>query len=150
MRPGTLLLLVLLSAPRPVQAQGTPLGTEFRVNTYTTESPTYPRVASDASGNFVVVWEAAGLGGLPPLGVFGQRYDSSGVPLGSEFRVNTSGAGPWVRPAVASDATGNFIVVWASYGQDGSSFGIVGQRYGASGAALGSEFAVNSYTTGTQ
>jgi hypothetical protein len=31
---------------------------------------------------------------------------------------------------VASAANGNFVVAWSSYGQDGSGWGISGQRYG--------------------
>jgi hypothetical protein len=33
-------------------------------------------------------------------------------------------------PKVASDANGNFVVAWTSYGQDGSYSGIFGQRFG--------------------
>ncbi len=51
---------------------------------------------------------------------------------------------------VASDPAGNFVVVWSSYGQDGSDFGIFGQRYDASGGPRGGEFQINSYTTGRQ
>jgi hypothetical protein len=35
-----------------------PLGSEFRVNTYTTNSQRLPSVASDSTGNFVVAWNA--------------------------------------------------------------------------------------------
>ena len=138
-------------------------------------------------------------------GVFGQRYASSGAPLGPEFRVNTyttncSGTSgrdfgclrqlrrrlgqcpagrvvpgrlrpalrhlrrpprprvprqhlhhqPSEAPDVALDASGSFVVAWSSYGQDGSIYGVFGQRYDSSGAPLGPEFQVNTYTTGTQ
>jgi hypothetical protein len=32
-------------------------------------------------------------------------------------------------PAVATDTSGNFVVVWESNSQDGSSDGVFGQRY---------------------
>jgi large repetitive protein len=32
--------------------------------------------------------------------------------------------------SVAADPAGNFVVVWQSLGQDGSGFGIFGQRFG--------------------
>jgi hypothetical protein len=51
---------------------------------------------------------------------------------------------------VAADAAGNFVVVWHSFGQDGHSYGIFGQRFDAAGNRLGSEFQVNSYTTARQ
>ena len=47
------LLLCLLGA---AVALAQPVGPEFRVNTYTTSYQAIPSVASDASGNFVVVW----------------------------------------------------------------------------------------------
>ena len=83
-------------------------------------------------------------------GVFGQRFNASGLPQGSEFQVNSYTTGYQSDPAVASDANGNFVVVWRSYGQDGSGDGVFGQRFNASGVPQGSEFQVNSYTTGDQ
>ena len=53
-------------------------------------------------------------------------------------------------PSVASDSSGNVIVVWHSPTQDGSSLGVFGQRYDNAGASLGSNFRVNSYTTNAQ
>jgi hypothetical protein len=41
-------------------------------------------------------------------------------------------------------------VVWASYGQDGDSGGVLGQRYDSAGAPLGNEFQVNTHTTSRQ
>ena len=63
-------------------------------------------------------------------GIFGQRYASTGVPLGTEFQVNTYTTGGQTAPSVAADALGNFVVVWDSELQDGSDYGIFGQRYG--------------------
>ncbi|MFN8576526.1 MAG: hypothetical protein U0354_06690 [Candidatus Sericytochromatia bacterium] len=61
---------------------------EFRVNTYTSNSQLNPSIASDSNGNFVVTWQSfqEGSGGE---GVYAQRYNSLGIPQGSEFRVNT-------------------------------------------------------------
>src|SRR6185503_20432602 len=101
-----------------------------------------PAVAADAAGNFVVVW-ASYLEDGSLYGVFGQRYAGAGTALGSEFRVNTYTTGAQTFPSVAADAAGNFVVVWHSNGQDGSSFGVFGQRYSSSGTPLGPEFRVN-------
>src|SRR5206468_5304115 len=129
---------------------GTPLGPEFRVNTYTTNFQGGSSIASDSVGNFVVVWVSEFQDGSS-FGVFGQRYASSGAPLGPEFRVNTYTTNYQGFPSrVASDTSGNFVVVWSSYTQDGSDQGIFGQRYASSGTALGSEFRVNTYTTNSQ
>jgi hypothetical protein len=147
MRPSVLVVVAVLAClPRVARAQGNPMGPEFHVNSFTTGNQSKPTVASDSSGNFVVVWTSTGQDGSND-GVFAQRYASSGVPLGSEFRVNTYTTGIQHHPVVASDASGNFVIVWDSVQQDGSGYGVFGQRYGTSGAPLGSEFRVNTYTT---
>jgi hypothetical protein len=121
--------------PTPVQ----PL-TEFRVNTYTESDQEDPAVAVDADGNFVVVWQSREQDGEYG-GVFGQRYDSLGTPIGGEFQVNTYTPAYQYHPAVASDAQGTFIVVWSDRGQSQLS----AQRYDSSGARLGSEFRVAAF-----
>jgi hypothetical protein len=130
---------------------GVPIGPEFRVNSYTFGYQYHPAVASDFSGNFVVVWQdgTVGGGGAPFRGIFGQRYDSSGAPVGPEFQVQGDTAGFQGFPAVAADAAGDFVVVWYGYG-DGSSLGVFGQRYSGSGVPLGSKFPVNTQTSGQQ
>jgi hypothetical protein len=128
---------------------GTAVGSEFQVNTYTTGTQYFPVVATDADGDFVVVWMSQGQDGSS-YGIFGQRYTSAGVPVGSEFRVNTYTTGSQVLPAVATDADGDFVVVWDSQAQDGSFRGVFGQRYTSAGTAVGPEFQVNTYTPGSQ
>ena len=125
-----------------------PLGGEFQINTYTTSDQSSPEVASDPAGHFVVVWQSAGQDG-DGLSVFGQRYSSAGVPLGGEFRVNTFTTLAQGFADVAANA-GGFMVVWQSAGQDGSGYGVFGQRYSSTGTPLGGEFRVNTYTTGAQ
>ena len=52
--------------------------------------------------------------------------------------------------SVAADPVGNFVVVWTSQqsqGDDDSGRSIQGQRYDASGAPVGGEFQINTYTT---
>ena len=83
-------------------------------------------------------------------GVFGQRFNASGAPQASEFQVNSYTTVGQLRPAVASDANGNFVIVWMGLEQDGSFLGVFGQRFDAAGAPRASEFRVNSYTTGFQ
>jgi hypothetical protein len=127
-------------------AAGSPVGSEFRVNTYTTGYQTLPDVAVDSHGSFIIVWSSGGQDGSSD-GVFGQRYDGAGSPLGGEFRVNTYTTGIQGYPVVATNPEGRFVVVWQSYAQDGSYYGIFGQRYNAAGAAVGGEFQVNTFTT---
>ena len=122
-------------------------GTEFQVNTYTTSSQYFPQVRGDSAGNFVVLWDSPD---GSSFGVFGQRYDSSGVQVGTEVQVNTYTTSIQRLPQVGGDGAGNFVVVWESYFQDGYGYGVFGQRYDSSGARAGTEFQVNTYTTNNQ
>jgi hypothetical protein len=130
-------------------ANGVPRGPEFRVNGYTTGDQYRPAVAVTANGSFVVVWTDRGRDGSDK-GVFGRRYDSAGFPQGIEFQVNTYTTDRQTLPRIAADAAGNFVVVWTSLFQDGSAYGVFGQRYDGSGARRGTEFQVNAYTTDSQ
>ena len=67
-----------------------PLGSEFRVNTPTTNPQTNPSVGMDYDGNFTIAWQSEGQN----LSFFNiieaQRYDRDGNPIGNEFMVNTA------------------------------------------------------------
>jgi hypothetical protein len=56
-----------------VRRLGRPLGSEFHVNTYTTNDQTFASVGADSAGNFVVVWTSYFQDGSD-RGIFGQRY----------------------------------------------------------------------------
>jgi hypothetical protein len=103
----------------------------------------------DADGDFVVTWTSYTQDGSV-TGIHAQRYNAAGVAQGSEFQVNTYTTSVQRFSTVARDADGDFVVTWASYGQDGSSEGVYAQRYNAAGVAQGSEFQVNTYTTDLQ
>ena len=149
-RPVLLLAFVAVALfPGTVRGQGDPQGPEFRINSYTPGLQAAPAIASSPSGDLVVVWASDAQDGSLH-GVFGQRYGSSGVPIGAEFRVNTFTAVYQTVADVASDAAGNFVVVWEGSEQSGSSFDVFAQRYASSGTPLGAEFRVNAVTTGIQ
>jgi hypothetical protein len=136
---------------RRYDSAGVPQGLQFQVNTYTTGSQQLPHVAADAAGNFVVVWESKvsiPFSVNPPGSIQGQRYDAAGVPQGAEFQVNalTSPNVDQISAAVATDAAGNFVVVWQSefpYSNDH----IQARRFDASGTPLGTDFQVDTSTS---
>jgi len=124
-------------------------GSEFQVNTYTTGTQGRPSVSKDGNGNFVAVWESVGDGS--GTGIKGRLYDQAGVPKTGEFQINTYTSGDQAAPDVAMDGNGNFIVVWNSFGQDGSGNAVEARRYDGTGAPLdANEFQVNTFTTGQQ
>lgn len=134
-----------------------PVGSETLVNSHTAGDQTHPSVAMDNAGDYVAVWTSADQDGSG-TGIYAQRFNAAGVTQGSEFRVNTYTTGNQAfvigeqiaETSVAMDAVGAFVVTWQSDGQDGSGTGVYAQRYNAAGIAQGSEFRVNSYTTGDQ
>jgi hypothetical protein len=144
---------------RRYNAEGVAQGSAFRVNTNTLHNQLGPSVAMGANGDFVVTWDSFGQDGSIE-GVYAQRYNAGGMKQGPEFRVNHYTPDSQREPAVATDADGDFVVTWLTYGQDGSDYGIYAQRYNTLGqelprpvgspAGLGNEFRVNSYTTGSQ
>ena len=131
---------------------GAPLGSEFQVNTYTTGSQLRPSASGvGTAGDFVVAWADNSQDG-GGIGVFAQRFASTGAKLGPELQANSYTTGNQSNPEVSAVGTdGSFVVVWSSYGgQDGSSAGVFGQRFGSNGARLGSEFQANSFTNDFQ
>jgi hypothetical protein len=129
-------------------AAGQKQGGEFRVNTTLPLAQHAPAVAMDADGDFVVAWESGAYG----FGyrIFAQRFNATGVKQGGELQANVITSGFKVRPDAAMDDVGNFIVTWDSFGQDGAAYGVYARRYDAAGVAQGTEFRVNTFTTGDQ
>jgi len=142
--------LAVGACPGSARAQATPVGMELQVNSYTTASQSGASVVPDGAGGAFVVWQSADAQDGDRNGVFGRRVGSNGMPAGDEFQVNTTTYLSQSRPDAASDAAGNFIVVWESSLQDGDNSAVVGQRFDSSGAVAGTEFIINTATAGNQ
>jgi hypothetical protein len=135
---------------RRYDSNGSALGADFMVNTYTTDYQGLPAVASSSTGAFTVTWGSFAQDEPNGTNVYAQRYDSAGNPVGGEFLVNTYTTGYQYGPAIAESASGNFVIVWSAYAQDGSAGGVYGKVFDASGGAVSGEFQVNQQTTGYQ
>jgi len=140
---------------RRYDADGTPLGAELQVNTFTTGDQGSAAVAADPSGGFVVAWASAASGGTDTdsTSVHARRFDASGLPLGAGFQINDFTTGPQGRPRVATAPDGGFVAVWESVGSaggDSDSSSIQARMFDASGIPLGPETQVNEWTTGAQ
>jgi hypothetical protein len=121
-------------------AAGVAQGSEFRVNTYTTGDQTRPRATWMPQGGFVVAWQSMGQDGSDD-GVFGQRYDASGVPQGGEFRVNGFTPGVEAHAAIAS-AQNRFAVAWQG-GGEGSGYGVFLRRFSVLSGDVNGDGVVN-------
>ncbi len=133
---------------RVYDSNGDATGSEFRVNTYTTQAQTDAAVASAGDDGFVVVWTSAQDGSY--RGILGQRFDALGSKVGSEFFVNTYTTGSQSRPVVAGDANGGFVVSWQGGSVGGDGFDTLARVFGADAQGIGSEFRVNTHTTSDQ
>ena len=108
-----------------------------------------PSIAALAGGRYVVTWSDSF--GDANAALF--EYNGQLVPVGSWsswFQVNTYETNTQNGPTPLALADGGFVVFWHSYGQDGSEWGVYGQRFTASGARAGGEFRVNTSTALTQ
>lgn len=136
----------------PSLAQPTALGLAFRVSSSPEGHQTEPAVAADARGNSVVVWTSAASRPLLETGpdgsgsgIYAQRFDAAGSPLGGEFRVNSLTPGDQHSPAVAMAANGQFLVVWVSdLWLSGVVQTIWGRRFDAAGTPLGEDFVIGT------
>jgi hypothetical protein len=82
------------------------------------------------------------------VGVAALRADAfaQAAKVGAEFRVNGFVTYQQAEPALAVDGSGGFVIVWQSFFQDRSLYAVVARRFSSAGAALASEFQVNTYT----
>jgi hypothetical protein len=136
-------------------------GSEITVNTYTANEQSDPSAAMDDAGKFVVSWSSFGQDQSGAYGVYARQYDASGTArTAGEFLVNKTKLSHQFQSDVACDDSGNFTVVWCSYGQDNPlayDYGIYARMYLANGsdyldslgAAVG-EFRVNATVAGNQ
>ena len=127
------------------------MGTEFQVNVVTEGWQFVPHVDTTPAGGFVVVWDTGG-GYLAPFEqVYGRRYDTAGMPEGSEFALaqTLEGDGPDGARLSINDS-GRTLVTWSRDQGGDAKYDVFARAYGSDGMPLGSEFQVNTYTTDTQ
>ncbi len=134
---------------RRYNPDGSPNGEEFQVNTFSAFNQQYSSIAALTDGGFVIAWSSDFQDGSR-ASVFGQRYDADGNPNGDEFQINTFTEKTQFHPSVTGLSEGGFVVTWSSELQDGSEFGIFGQRYDADGSTNGAEFQINTFNDSHQ
>jgi hypothetical protein len=121
---------------------GVPFAASSAVKSKTTGMQDKPDVAVLADDGAVVVWQS----GVATKQIYARFFGPDGKPRKADVRVGKSLKRDQRDPAVATLSDNSVIVVWSSFDQDGSMAGIYGQRLSATGAKLGTEFLVNTYT----
>jgi len=111
-------------------ATGSPIGDQFQVNSYTTNSQASPDIAIEPGGAFIVAWNSYGSAGSDDdrSSIQGQRFDPAGAPAGGEFQINTTTTFGQYVPRVASSQEGEFVVTWFSF-YSNFLFGSQGQQF---------------------
>ncbi|MEN6450791.1 MAG: hypothetical protein ABFC96_09885, partial [Thermoguttaceae bacterium] len=128
---------------------GKAVGNQIAINQTLQGVQNMPKVAMDTNGDFVVTWTSYAMDGTGQ-NVLARRFSVQGLALSDEFMVNTTTLNAQKDSDVAMDSSGDFVIVWQSFGQDGSDWGVYGQRYNTSGAKVGGEFQVNTVTADKQ
>lgn len=124
---------------------GAPVGGLILANT-TPSNTTWPTdIATDAAGNFVVIWSTV----YPDKEVLGRCYTADGSPRGPEFAVAASGYRE-ESAAVEMAPDGAFVVVWTQAQPYPASDQINGRQFSATCAPLGEPFTVNDVDTGDE
>ena len=131
---------------RSFNSSSQPLGPEFIVNSSTGGQRTYPTVTYNSQNDLFIAWHGQGDGDLD--GIYMRRFNSSGVALGTEVRVNQSVSGPQTSAQLAASETGEVVISWT--GRDGNAEGVLARLYDVAGTAVTDEFQVNRFTTGKQ
>lgn len=129
---------------------GVPSTGEWIVNTMTSGHQYQPSIAGAEDGRFAVVWhDIHHLDGSKSSVRF-QYYDSAGSAWGPERQINTYELEDQMAPVVTIDDQEGIVVVWESFGQDGSGKGVFGQVLAEDGATFGGEFRANTFVGGSQ
>lgn len=121
--------------------EGNPIGALINVREMAPMSGASPAVAMDDTGRFVISWtdfrEYIDYGS----DVYAQRFDSSGAPLGGNFRVNDDLTdSSQIHPAVAMQVDGSFLITWSDF-RNGAD--VYAQVYDSDGSSYNDNFKVN-------
>lgn len=122
---------------------------EVQVNTYTDSYQTLPSISILSDGGFVIVWQSYDQDS-PGYGIYGQVFNPDFSRKGGEFHVNTYTENYQNGPSVSRLTDDGFVIVWTSFRQDGSAYGVFGQAFNSDLNRRGEEFQVNTYTYDSQ
>lgn len=133
----------------PLGMAATTTGTEFRVNTDTTNAQSPIGVAVAADGGAVVAWTSGSPSGT---GLYGQRYANDGTAIGNAFRLDTGNSAASLQTPQSSLAPtpGGFAMAWngQKLGLSGRQAGVYLRLFAADGAALTDAINVNTANGG--
>jgi len=100
--------------------QGKGLSAEYTVNITTAGNQRHPAIAMTDTGAVLVAWSSSHNDSADPLGgIRGRALLSNGLPLGSDFRLNTTTAKLQEKPAVAPHGKESFVAAYIDHSSSG-------------------------------
>ena len=117
-------------------SDGTPLGTNFKVNSDQGEYRWNPSIATNGSGNFVIAW-------MGDWQIYVQRYVSDGSPLGSNLKVSDEEEIAYYYPSISIESSGSYVITWEDWRNGWDNPNIYLRRYASNGSPLDSSLKVN-------
>jgi hypothetical protein len=129
-------------------ADGTAKGSEIRINSTTVYDQFDSDIAVSSNGDILVTWVSNQSG--TQQDIYGKWLTANGLEISGEFLINSYTDSTQTDVSVATLTNGKTVVVWSSLGQDGSDFGVYGQRFNADKTVDGREFHVSIATSDSQ
>jgi hypothetical protein len=101
---------------RRYAADGTPLGAQFQVNSYTTGAQGAGQVVFRPGDGFLVTWGSNGSSGTDDdlSSIQARLFDANGDPEAPEIQVNSFTTGVQSAPVVAVDSDGSYVISFYS------------------------------------
>jgi hypothetical protein len=127
---------------RRFDSSGNPLGPSFRVNDEAgIQNQTGPAIVMSPNDDFWIAWSD---GRNLNTDIYAQHYNSSGSPIGNNFKVNDDIASSQQRVSmIAIDGKSNYFVVWEDERNGLTRTDIYGQRLDSLGNPISNNFRIN-------
>jgi Ca2+-binding RTX toxin-like protein len=128
---------------RRFDADARPLANQVRISAPSNLSDfSQPAITALDSGAYVISWIAVAKGSHATQ-IQAQRFEATGSPAAARFKVNTTGfVSSDAAPALSGLKDGGFVAIWNVELETG--VWLRAQRYGADGAATGTEITLNA------
>lgn len=131
---------------RRLTADGSPLGSAFRVNLMAQGDQESPRVALLSDGSALIVWESGPAGSQSVRG----RFLGADGALGASELLISEGMADARQPSVTALPQGRAAVAWSAAGVDGDMLGVFATILSPGNTALGTVIRVNQFTSFNQ
>jgi hypothetical protein len=125
------------------------IGDIQKINSFQINEQKKPVISFLDNGNYVVCWQSDHVV-AQDFNIYAQLFNENGKVHKKEVRINSQTTDNQINPRVCNLSNGSFVIIWQSYFQDDSGYGIFGQLYDNNFNALGNQFQVNTSTVGDQ